>query len=108
MSRKNIKQRKETEEKARLRQRLTDLAIGAYGGYEMPDFCGDTFISMASDLGLDAFGRWIGAIRNTFLDGDKTDHRISDTNLENFDSLHSATEWLWEQGVRPEGKRRAS
>jgi hypothetical protein len=93
------KQIAEHAEKADLRARLYDIAMGAYGGFEMPEIEGDNAMGMASDIGLEAFGRWIGAIGNVLLD-DSTLYLIKPNNLEYFDSIDKAVEHLYGSGVR--------
>jgi hypothetical protein len=90
---------KEREKKAALRLRLKDMASGAYGGYHRLDFDGEDFTGMASEMGLDAFGRWVGAIGNELLD-DAHKYLTEPRNLEHFDSLDKAVDLLWEHGIR--------
>jgi hypothetical protein len=93
------KAEREAAEKAAIRRRLKDMAIGAYGGYSQPDWEAEDFVGMANEMGLDAFGRWVGAIRVAWIEKDRewvTDYQ----NLEHFDTLDKATEFLWENGVR--------
>jgi hypothetical protein len=94
------KEKRIKQEKAELRQRLLDLAAGAYGGYQSLDWLGEEFGGMATEVGLEVFGRWIGAIRVTFCGGDRADYRVSDTSLGKFDSVNGAVEWLYECHVR--------
>jgi hypothetical protein len=84
------KQQRGAAEKAALKQRLLDLAHGAYGGFDgfepEAEFC-----SMAAEMGLEAFGRWIGAIEK---------YLISPTCFEYFDTIDKAVDHLYRAGVR--------
>lgn len=94
------KRNKADDGKARLRQRLKDLAYGALGGYHPPDFESEEFVGMVSEMGIDSWGRWVGAIHNALL-GDERKMYVEPRYLERYDSLDTATEFLWEIGVRP-------
>jgi hypothetical protein len=97
------KRRKKTDDgKARLRKRLKDLAYGAYGPYNYIDFDAEDIGGMAGELGLDGFARWLGAIKNALLqDADNPDQYIAPINLDQFDTMEKATDYLWERGIRP-------
>ena len=88
---------RESKAKARLRQRLTDLAQGAVGSCSVPD--GDEYTEgMAAEMGIEAFALWVGAIQRTFGADDNTFDKL--WMLENYDTLDRATEYLWDRGVR--------
>lgn len=93
------KQQKISQEKAALKQRLADMARGAYGGNQPLDFDADTFGVMSGEMGLDAFGRWLVAI-GKYLLGEKHQYLIELWNLAHFDSLDGAVDFLHEHGVR--------
>ncbi len=99
MAKRVSKTEREAAEQTALKARLRDLALGAYGGYSPFNFDGDEFAGMASEMGLEAFGRWIGAIGNALLD-EKSMYLIEARCLEHFDSLDEAVKHLWESGVR--------
>lgn len=89
---------RESQAKARLRQRLVDLAQGAMGHCVVPD--GDEYIAgMAAEMGIVSFGQWIGAIQRTFGSDDNAFDKS--WMLEHYDTLDRATEYLWDCGVRP-------
>lgn len=94
---KSKKSTREAQGKKRLRQRLMDLAQGAMGHCFAPT--GEDDVSMAAEMGIGAFGQWVGAIQRTF----GSDYDVFDKAwmLENYDTLDSATEYLWERGVSP-------
>lgn len=95
------KRRKKADDgKARLRQRLKDLATGAYGPNQPPDFGSEDIGGMAGEMGLDAFARWLGAIRWALLD-DGEESYIGPVWMENYDTLEKATDFLWKRGIRP-------
>jgi hypothetical protein len=94
------KERREADGKARLRRRLADLALGAYGGYQALDFDGESFAGMAPEMGMEAFGRWIGGIEHALLTEDRHKDLTAARYLEHYDTLDTATEMLWRHGVR--------
>ena len=60
--------RKRTDDgKAKLKQRLTDLLHGALGNCSPTVFDGDGFAGIANEAGLEAMGRWLGAIGKVLL-----------------------------------------
>lgn len=89
---------REAQEKKRLRQRLTDLAQGAMGHCFVPDGEEDT-AGMAAEMGIESFGRWVGAIQRTFGADDNAFDKT--WMLEHYDTLDAATDFLWDCGVRP-------
>jgi|SRR5690606_678773 len=90
----------EATEKAALRQRLKDIALGAYGPFiDPPDF-DNTECCLSCRMGSDAFYRWIGGICNALLKGDADDFRIRLHCLHEYDSLDGATNFLYTHGVR--------
>lgn len=93
------KQQREAQQKQALRQRLEDLASGAYGYYAPLDWHNEEFTGMAGEMGLDAFARWLGAIKVSLLK-EHQEWLVSMSDLENFDTINKATEWLWDGGVR--------
>jgi hypothetical protein len=93
---KRTKQQREEAEKAALRKRLRDMASGAYGDLSPLawDDEGD-FTGMAAEMGLDAFGRWLGAIGRDF-----GGHYVEPSYLHHFDYLSTATDFLYDAGIR--------
>lgn len=96
--------KKEKTERAALYQRLLDMMLGAFGGYEPINFEGtpdddDALMGLQSDMGLDAWGRWLGAINRNLLD---KHHKflINFNHLEHFEWLYKAADHLFEHGVR--------
>lgn len=100
MAKRNTKQDRDAAGKAALEQRLRDIAWGAYGDYEAPEWDGDQSTGLASEMGVDAFGRFVGAIGKVFCD-DSRGYLVNLRNLEHFDSFDAAVEHLWNGGVRP-------
>lgn len=103
--RKRKRPNKDTEVKKRLRSRLCDLLAGAYGGYLSGDLA--AIISPTEDdnpdvvtLGLDVFARWVGSIKNVLLDESQA-FVVGHTSLNEYQTVDSATEYLWKAGVRP-------
>lgn len=84
---------------AAIRARLLDLAQGALGHCVLPDFDDEgAFAGMSSELGIDTFGRWVGAIQRAFgADALKLD---ATWMLEEYDDIDRAAAWLHERGVR--------
>lgn len=91
------KAQQERDGKARLRQRLIDLAQGASGRSPLPQ--GEEHGGMAAELGIEEFTCWVGAIQQTFgADDNKFDELWM---LSKYDNLDNAVEYLWSRGVRP-------
>ncbi len=96
--------RKRDNGKAALKQRLTDLLHGAMG-YAYPiAFDGDEFGGIAGEVGLEAMGRWFGAIRKVLL-AENQKRLLEDYNFHHFDFMQTATDFLWENGVRASGPK---
>jgi hypothetical protein len=104
------KQLREQDEKAALRARLIDMLRGAHGDYDPPDLDPDDG-SLSVELGMEAFGRWVGAIRQEWerprdqpsVDGDGLvpSFLFIPGELHTFDTLDTAVERLYEHGARP-------
>lgn len=106
MKRKTKAQR-EAEEMAALRRRLLDMLRGAHGGYNAI-LEGDEDVETPMMLGIETFGRWLGGIRQTWLlpkDASCNEPGLREWNMEpislhRFDTVETATEYLYELGVR--------
>ncbi len=101
---------REAREIAAIRTRIKDIAQGAYGYYSDLGYDGEFFGSMAAEMGLDAFARWLGGIKNALCqevrDGYAGIQEATDTKyLEKFDTLDTAAAHLYSLGVRVGGAR---
>lgn len=98
MTRKTKAQR-EAEHKARLRQRLMDIASGANSGcsLEGPEgWDGGFFYSM----GPENFFGFLRAVESEFPEPDKVAiYQLY--QLHHFAEIDSAVEHLWDRGIRP-------
>lgn len=106
------KAQQEARQRAALRHRVLDMIRGANGDYALPDI-GEDGGGLGAQMGLEAFGRFLGAIRYAWNmsstrengAGKIQDFRFNPGNLESFDSVGSIVEMLWECGVRAEMER---
>lgn len=99
MAKRQTKAEREAAEKAALRARLKDIACGAYGGLIPLAFDAEEFAGLMSELGADAFGRFVGGVENALLDDD---HKMlgEARYLEHYDDLDKLADMLWRNGVR--------
>jgi hypothetical protein len=87
---------REAAEKAKLRQRLLDFAIGANGG-ETPDSVDDDHFLW--NLGPAEFGRFLRAIDLQLID--KTRKYCTEShNFRYYETLNSAVDFLYAHGIR--------
>ena len=98
MTKKELKKRAEI---AAIKKRLRDICLGAYGAYALPSIetTDEEFFGVAYAIGMDAFARFVGAVKNAFLLEDD-DYRVRVGFLDRYDNLDKAAEWLWETGIR--------
>lgn len=93
------KAQREEEQKAKLRQRLMDLASGANSGcsLEGPDGAeGGFFYSM----GPESFFSFVRAVESEFPEPDKVAiYQL--WQLHHFAEIDSTVEHLWDRGIRP-------
>lgn len=88
---------REGAEKAALRQRLVDLAQGALGWCELNQAPDEDWL--LNSMGLDDFGRFLGAVQRTFgADGKKL---VEPYMVHHYDRINTARDYLFERGVRP-------
>ncbi len=86
------KQQKIEREKAALRQRVEDIAIGAFNGVEVDAYLREGFADFA-----DLISDWMLALAEAFPDAKDS---ISIVWLKKFVDLHTATDYLYECGAR--------
>lgn len=94
----NTKTQREKEQKDRLRQRVTDIALGANGGCSL-DACdveGECFVSMGAEVYFD----FITALSRIFPAPDNT-AVYALWQLHKFATIDSTVEHLWKRGIRP-------
>ncbi len=92
MAKRKSKQATEAEGKARLRQRLMDIATASNGG------CGIGSSTIWRELDPLCFIDFVRVISNSFPSADAT---FSLWSLHHFAELDTAVDHLWERGVRP-------
>ena len=105
------KQIKERDEKARLRARLWDLAVGANGGYS-PEESAEDGIGIWATLACDDMARFIGAVAFMFDLGNRAPRDADGNNqwglahatdpryLDQWETLDKLTGYLYGVGVR--------
>ncbi len=106
MKRKTQKELQAKRERGWLRQRLSDIAFGANGGYEPEDNPEDG-IGLFHTMGAEEFSQFIAAVEAVFnlgtsAPGDNYRKRtaIAPRNLRHFNTLDKLTDWLIDCGVR--------
>lgn len=97
-------------EKAALKQRLMDLARGSYGGYAMTEPGHEDFMGYCSELGIEAYARYVGAIKALFSESPETNVEISPgkmyghwfdaDDVYRYDKPDEAAEFMYAQGAR--------
>lgn len=83
--------------KKALRARLIDLAQGALGHTPLNQDPDEDWL--LNSMGLDQLGRFLGAVQRTF--GTDDFKLVEPWMLEHYDTIDTATEYLWSRGVRP-------
>ena len=83
--------------KKQFEQRCRDIARGAFGGYGGFEQIDDEESGgFPFAMGLDAFGRWLGAVQQEFF-GDKRGYLFEPTGLEKFDKRFAdVVTFLWD------------
>lgn len=84
------KQKREAQQKAALRQRVSDIATGA-AGYRFDD--GEAFAT------ADFLSRFVPALEVQF-GADGNSYLWSTHSLLNYDDVDLTTDYLWDHGVR--------
>jgi hypothetical protein len=105
MKKRQTKTEKIEAEKSALRLRLYDLACGAFGQGFTEDSLDDLGGELIHITDIEGFGRWLCAIREVFELNDSVEgqHKAYMTHpqcLHKFATLDSATEFLYERGIR--------
>lgn len=89
------KAQREASELQGIERRLLDIAYGAHGDYAPILGASDSdFQGVASELGIEAFGRFIGGIRNVFFAEDRDSWMLRAGQLHKFDSIKVAAKYL--------------
>lgn len=92
--------------KARLRQKAYDLLCGAGGGYtdvaryfDRPE---DEQGPIVCELGLETFGRWLGALQQhlTFTTEEQRAFIAKPIAIDHYDKFDDVIDWLYGSGVR--------
>lgn len=105
----NRKEQKIADQKAALRKRVTDILLGASGGYEV-----DPDIGVMSVFDLESLSRWIGALENSlpYVPSDQwsienpdkareqSKYAFQMCNLKHFDQVATAVDHLFSYGFR--------
>jgi hypothetical protein len=103
MKRKTQRQKQLDKEKAWLRQRLSDIAHGAGGGWPIEDAPEDGG-GIYATLEAEEFGKFIAGLEAVFClgaqDHYRKRHATAHRNLKHFDTLDQLTDWLIVCGVR--------
>lgn len=99
MTKRKTKSEVEVEGKARLRQRIMDIAIGANGGCEVSELYGEDGVFFEA-MGPNEFFNMIQAIKRAFAIEDSS-IVFEIWNLHHFATVTSSVDHLWEFGVRP-------
>ena len=104
--RKTQKELQAKRERGWLRQRLSDIAYGANGGYE-PEDDPENGIGVFNTMAAVEFGDFIAAVEVVFnlgtsAPGDNCRRRTATAprSLQHFDTLDKLTTWLIDCGVR--------
>lgn len=92
------KQKRESEQKAKLRRRVMDLALGVNSGCDLS--VGETDGDFYQTMGAQDFFIFLRAIQNVFPQDRDTTQTYDIWNLHNFEDIDQAVEWLWENGIR--------
>lgn len=88
-------------EMAALSRRLLDIASGAYGAYEdFPDLMSDTLGSLPTELGTEAFGRFVGAVERSILKPSSREYIARPSNYAKWDTLPELVKFMHDNGVR--------
>lgn len=105
------KAEREAGEMAALERRIRDIARGAHGGFSMNDDPeNEEFFGYANDLGVEAFGRYLAALKFTFAENTEDVSEVSPGKVDScwfdVDEIHhydrpdEAAAYLYEKGAR--------
>ena len=110
MRKKTSKKDRIEAEKVAFYQRIVDIARGAHGGYSWTDPEDEDFFGLCNDLGVEGYGRYVGALRNVFAETPKPHEEISAgkmyahwfdaDDIHRYDDPRKAAEFMYEQGAR--------
>ena len=89
-TKRKTKQQKEAEEKAALRQPIADVYAGATGW----------LIEAEDSISLESASRAITALRQLFNRGEDYEFMWQSQNLEHFETIDQATDFLYRYGVK--------
>lgn len=92
------KAQSEADGKAKLRQRIMDIALGANGGCDLT--CCEIEGNFYAAMGPEEFFGLIRAIDRVFFGPKETGVVFEIWNLHQFATIDTAVEHLWEYGVR--------
>ena len=94
------KAQRESDGKAKLRQRIMDIALGANGGCDLT--CCEIEGNFYAAMGPEEFFGLIRAIDRVFFvsEDEDTESAFAVWNLHKFATIETAVEHLWEYGVR--------
>ena len=98
MARKTKAQR-EAEQRAGLRRRVLNLALGVNAGCGLS--IGETDGDFYQVMGAEDFFTFLRAIQNVFPQDAESTCTYDIWNLHHFSDIEQAVEWLWERGIRP-------
>jgi len=93
------------DEKAALRRRVLDIALGVYGGTSATDPNSEYFPGFACDMGIEDFGKFVAAMKREWSAPKSEAGWIAEFFFEprmmhRFDTLDGAVDTLYQQGVR--------
>jgi hypothetical protein len=89
--------------RAELAQQMYDLLCGANGGYELVNVFSQE-IGLASELGVDSWARWIGAMQKHLkcINAQQREFIGEVRLLDRYDTFDGALNFLFDLGVRAE------
>lgn len=92
------KQKKEKDEKEKLRRRLVDILYGAHGDYawDADPYETDYFLGMES---FETIGNYLGVIKQLLIPKDK-EWLMQFHSIEHFTTIDSAVDYLYKHGIR--------